>query len=56
MNEEKIYWVCPYCGKYAEDIYDLDDASCVVNAIKMKNCEFNHENRVVGGEVVKEEK
>lgn len=29
-----ILWVCPHCGKYAEDRYALNDVSCFMNAVE----------------------
>ena len=47
-ESRKTVWVCAYCGKVADDRYDFDDESCMLNSVECYEDSLKYENgRVV---------
>lgn len=54
MAPEGQVWVCPCCGKYNKNRYNVGDVSCYVNAVLCHDDETLKVNngRVVGAQAV----
>lgn len=47
-NGREIIWVCVHCGRWANEMLEISDASCMLNALPFykDKCRF-YKNRVV---------
>lgn len=47
-ENRKTVWVCAYCGEVADDRYDFDDESCMLNSVECYEGSLEYEKgRVV---------